>query len=98
MVLIGLEARVPKLNNNRNGSSDIGKKNSPSFFLSKFLFGPFSFGNTCFGPRLYFVFILISDLIEERAASKWQRNEKVISWAWFRAQKRSLLMVNRFLR
>jgi hypothetical protein len=33
MVLIGLEARVPKLNNNQNGSSDIGKKTVPLFFI-----------------------------------------------------------------
>jgi hypothetical protein len=47
MVLIGLEARVPILKNNQNGSSDIGGKNSTSAFLPKFIFGPFSIENTC---------------------------------------------------
>jgi hypothetical protein len=56
MVLIGLEARVPKLNNNQNGSSDIGKTTVPLLFLSKFPFG----------PRLYFVPILTPSLREEK--------------------------------
>lgn len=64
--------------------------------MSKFLFGPFSFENTCFGPRLYFIFILIPDFIKEGVASKWQRNDKVISWAWFWAQKKSFLMLMGF--
>jgi hypothetical protein len=37
MVLIGLEARVPILNNNQNGSSDIGKKTVPLLFYQSFL-------------------------------------------------------------
>jgi hypothetical protein len=46
-----------------------------------------------FWSKILFCFILIPDLIEERVATKWQRNEKVISRVWFRTQKKSLLML-----